>query len=105
MKTLWRVTIFRIKGHGATLNLLFKEPPPVMSWQKIKAMLLACGTDICRGPGNGTLLELNGVRTEIHTYEDKVREPTVRRTCDFLQKAGLTPSKLWSFLNRAGAPS
>jgi hypothetical protein len=103
MKTLWRVTIFRLRGHSETLKLIFREPPPNMSWKKIKDMLVACGVDIVRGPGNGTFLELNGVRREIHPSGDEVRAPTIRRTRDFLQQAGLTPAAIGSFLARLGA--
>jgi hypothetical protein len=101
MKTLWRSLAFRLKGHNATLKLLFREPPPAIHWHKVEMLLAVCGVEIWRGPGDGTYLELNGIRTEIHTPEEEVPTPTIRRTRNFLKQAGVTPSDIWLFLERA----
>jgi hypothetical protein len=98
MKAFWRSAVFLVKGHTATLKLLFEEPPPAIHWHRIEGLLTACGVKVCSGPGDGTFLEINGVRAEVHTPEDEAPRPVVRKTRDFLQKSGITPSDIRHFL-------
>jgi hypothetical protein len=94
---------FRVAGHYATLNQLFKEPPPPVRWGDVKRLLAFCEVRVLPGPGNGTRLELNGVRTEVHTPEDNVPHGTIRKTRDFLENIGASPSHIWAFLARGSS--
>lgn len=99
MRELWRSAVFRIRGHSATLQLVFQEPPPVVHWQRVEGLLAACGVKVWRGQCDGTRLELNGNRTELlQTPEGEASRPVVRKTRAFLEKSGITPAKIRHFL-------
>lgn len=78
--------------------MVFKEPPPTIRWNKVEALLMACGVALRRGPGDGTFLEFGSVRAEVQTPEREVLAPTIRRTRNFLNDVGITPDKVRCFL-------
>lgn len=98
-----RGVAFRLSGCSSTLNQLFKEPPPAdMKWNKVKDLLVACHVDMHYGPGNGTLLRLNEVMTEIHAPEvgKSPRRGTIVKIRQFLSSAGVTPETIWEILGK-----
>jgi hypothetical protein len=98
---------FWLKGHTATLDLLFTNPPPeTIRWYKIEGLLKSCGATVRPTPGNGTRWRLDGIDGMIHmTPLDKATAPTVRYTREFLEGVGVTPNRIWHFLGRSKAMS
>lgn len=98
-----RGVAFRLRGRSSTLNQLFKDPPPAdMQWNKVKDLLDACHVDMHEAPGNGKLLRLNTITTEIHAPEvgKSPRRGTIVKIRQFLSSAGITPETIWEILGK-----
>ncbi|MGH9764183.1 MAG: hypothetical protein ACREAC_25395, partial [Blastocatellia bacterium] len=98
-----RRMMFSVRGHKATLVMVFEEPPPQLRPDKFKGLLYALNILERNGSKNGWILRLYG--REEYLEKPKSDEPvgrgTVRRTRDFLKTSGLTPETVVDFLTRA----
>jgi hypothetical protein len=102
MKTFWRALVFRMRGHHATLSLIFSIEEGSLRWKKVSAMLIACGAEITPGIGDGTAIRLRNRVIEIHTRQDVVNYATVLKLRRYLELGGITPAEIEGFLAQEG---
>lgn len=95
---------FRLNGHGATLDRIFKEPPPTsdLRWVRIERLLDACKIYRRSTLDDGTHISHQGKNDEIQPPENGIpTKATVRQLRFFLSNIGARPENIDNFLSSA----